>query len=69
MTQAKIHLIVSMQKLTLLVFCTHAYACQFRVLHSSGAVFGRRLIFSSAEAAERSGRAWVKAACGGQQTR
>lgn len=40
---------------------------RFEVINFSGEAFGHYTTFSSAEAAEKKGRAWIRAACGGKE--
>ncbi|MDM9383848.1 hypothetical protein QUB80_24490 [Chlorogloeopsis sp. ULAP01] len=59
MTTATIHLVVGIEKFTLIVFYTEDDEWQFRVLSGGGAVFGERKLYYSAHAAEKAGREWI----------
>jgi hypothetical protein len=59
MTQTTVHLVVSIQDCTLVVFYTDAHSWQFRVISPGGAVFGERKIYYTPEAAEKAGREWI----------
>jgi hypothetical protein len=60
MTKTTVHLVTSIQNVTLMVFHTDAHCWQFRVVSPGGAVFGERKIYYSAEAAEKAGREWIE---------
>lgn len=60
MTQNIIHLVSSIQNVTLIVFYTESHCWQFRVISSGGVVFGERKLYYTPEAAERAGRDWIK---------
>jgi len=53
MTKTTVHLVASIQNVTLVVFYTEAHCWQFRVISPGGAVFGERKIYYTAEAAEK----------------
>jgi hypothetical protein len=59
MSETIIHIVISIQKVTLLVFYTEAQCWQFRVISAGGAVFGERKLYYSPEAAEKAGREWI----------
>jgi len=59
MSKTTIHLVASIQDVTLVVFYTTAYCWQFRLISAGGAVFGERKLYYSAQAAEKAGRDWI----------
>ncbi|NEP00095.1 MAG: hypothetical protein F6K58_15730 [Symploca sp. SIO2E9] len=59
MNQARIHLIVSIEGLTLVTY-TDRHGCHFEVIDSEGAVHQNGRTFASPQAAEDEGRRWVK---------
>jgi hypothetical protein len=60
MTKTTVHLVTSIQNVTLVVFYTDAQCWQFRVISPGGAVFGERKIYYTPEAAEKAGREWIE---------
>ncbi|NJN13900.1 MAG: hypothetical protein HC815_40935 [Richelia sp. RM1_1_1] len=54
-----IHTIININNCILLVYHTNARCWQFRIISSSGSVFGERKIYYTAQAAEAAGREWV----------
>ncbi|MCC5667816.1 hypothetical protein LC653_29040 [Nostoc sp. CHAB 5784] len=60
MTKTTVHLVVSTQDCTLVVFYTDTHCWQFRVISPGGAVFGFRKIYYTPEAAEKAGREWIE---------
>jgi hypothetical protein len=66
MTNIKIELFTCIDGLMLAVYKdTNGY--RFEVINFSGETFGHYATFSSAEAAENKGRAWIRVACGGKE--
>ncbi|HEY9651595.1 MAG TPA: hypothetical protein V6C95_13085 [Coleofasciculaceae cyanobacterium] len=63
MSPARIHLLTNFQGYLLLVFHTNSQGWQFRVTNPTGEVFGMRLPYDSADAAERVGRNWIDFRC------
>ena len=60
MTKTTVHLVASIENVTLVVFYTDAHCWQFRVISPGGAVFGERKIYYTPEAAEKAGREWIE---------
>ncbi|NEO32728.1 MAG: hypothetical protein F6K36_20350 [Symploca sp. SIO3C6] len=59
MNPARIHLIVSIQGLTLVTY-TDRHGCHFEVIDSKGVVHRNGRTFASPQMAEEEGRKWVK---------
>ncbi|NJL65057.1 MAG: hypothetical protein HC903_28770 [Methylacidiphilales bacterium] len=60
MINARIDSIHCTQDFTLAVFNTEVNHWQFRVIYSTGAVYGERNIYYTKLAAERAGRKWIQ---------
>lgn len=63
MPATRIHLFTIFQDYLLLVFHTDAHCWQFRVLNSTGEIFGMALHYDSPYLAERVGRNWIDFRC------
>lgn len=59
MTKTIIHLVASIQGVTLIVFFTEAHCWQFRIISAGGVVFGERRLYYTSKAAEKAGREWI----------
>lgn len=56
MNITKIHSVICSSEYILVIFYTESSGCQFRVMHKSGAVFGKSQTYHTIVAAERAGR-------------
>jgi hypothetical protein len=59
MMKFKIEKLAAINNCILLVFYTPGTAWQFRVISSSGEIFGEQHLYYTSEAAERAGRTWL----------
>lgn len=60
MAHTTIHLLVSIDKLILMVYFCDTQEWQFRLISPGGAVFGEHKLYYSAQAAEKAGREWIE---------
>lgn len=59
MNKTTVDQVIGIQGSTLIVFYTEAHCWQFRLISSSGTVFGEQKLYYSAEAAFRAGLEWI----------
>ena len=59
MSNTTIHQVIGIDGTTLIVFYTEAHCWQFRLISPGGAVFGKRKIYYTAEAALKAGLEWI----------
>jgi hypothetical protein len=59
MNTTKIHLVICIQKFTLVVFYTEEDFWQFRVISPGGEVFGESKTFYTSLAAQKAAREWI----------
>ena len=59
MSRTIVHHVTGIDGATLMVFYTEAHCWQFRLISPGGAVFGKRKIYYSAEAALKAALEWL----------
>ncbi len=59
MSKTTVHHVIGIGGSTLMVFYTEAHCWQFRLISNSGAVFGEKKLYYSAEAALKAKLEWI----------
>jgi hypothetical protein len=60
MARTIIQQVTSINQFVLMVFYTGTHLWQFRVISPEGSVYGKRMVYNSAQAAESAGRKWLE---------
>jgi hypothetical protein len=60
MSDIKVDTVICINSSILVVFYTPGHCWQFRIISSTGGIFGEQKIYYSAEAAFRTGMEWVR---------